>query len=526
MHSGAYVALSAKLATNFTVFAFDTPGFGDSEALDRKHVDAFVFADALAAAFEALGMPRCPLYGLDTGAAIALAFAVRHPDRTSGLVLMGLPIFPRRQRLEYVRNYTPPYLPQWDGSHLPALWIRIRDHRTFFPWYRRDDKGRRLRAMPSASELHERTMGFLRAGDNYRHGYNSAFGLDAVRAIASIRIPMTLIGRRDDTLLSPALRRLTGLKRGQRVVWIGSGGVDAHAAIADGFRRYAKGEAPDDRETLRPPRRSGIGYADLPFGQVRVRTNLRRRGVPLVLLHDLPGSSAVLEPALATLGRDRPVIAPELPGCGDSDAMPSGKTARDFADAVVATLRSLGFEHYDIGALGWSTAIAIALASGHPAAVRRLVLEDLPLLSPGQRRAWSRRYAPEIVPEWDGAHLFRTWLMIRDQQLFWPWFDRSREAAIVPTTSLSAEALHRRSVETLKSAATYGDPIRAALAMDVAKHLRRLKLPVLLCAEPNQPNHSSLPAVARLVRSAMVVTLRPGYESRRRALARFLDREW
>ncbi|MSO65397.1 MAG: alpha/beta fold hydrolase, partial [Alphaproteobacteria bacterium] len=107
MNSSAYVGLMTKLAGRFTVFAFDTPGFGDSEGLGAGRIDAAVMADALALTFGALNLPPCPVYGLDTGAAIALAFALRHPKRTRGLVLTGVPIFDRAMRRELLRLYTP-----------------------------------------------------------------------------------------------------------------------------------------------------------------------------------------------------------------------------------------------------------------------------------------------------------------------------------------------------------------------------------------------------------------------------------
>jgi len=525
MHSGAYVDLIRSLSPRFTVFAFDTPGFGDSDPLSVSRVDARVFADALAETFAVLAMPPCPIYGLDTGAAIALAFGARHPTLTTGLVLNGLPIFSPRDRREFLRYYAPRYRPVWDGGHLAALWTRIRDHRTFFPWYRRDETGRRLRGMPQAEELQDRTMGFLRAGDHYRHGYNSAFGQDAVATIKRVLGPITFLGRRDDTLLSPALKTLKSLRRHQQVVWVPSSRPkDIYAAIARAFAKYARGTPPEDIESLKLAGRPGVTYIDLPSGQVRVRGFFgRAERRPLLLLHDLPGSSAMVTEAVRQLAHDRPVLAFDLPGTGDSDPLPQRlPRVFDFAQAIGRGLGGLGIRRVDIAARGLAVPIAVELAAAFPKVVGRLVLEDVVVLTTRERREFLDRYCPSIKPEWDGAHLYRTWLMVRDHYLFWPWFARTAVTALKRPFDFSPELLHRRALEILKSGATYHLPIDASLRYDSASRFRRVRVPVMLCAEPWHPAHAKMPQVAKLFRAAEIATLDAGYESRRQVLDRFL----
>src|SRR4051812_14225521 len=61
-------------------------------------------------------------------------------------------------------------------------------------------------------------------------------------------------------------------------------------------------------------------YALGPYGQI----HYRRSGPagarsPLLLLHPCPSSSYVFEDFMIEMGRDRSVIAPDLPGFGMSD---------------------------------------------------------------------------------------------------------------------------------------------------------------------------------------------------------------
>ena len=89
----AVLPLGEALAGRFTVFAFDTPGFGWSDPLRIARPDAADFGDALIAAFDALGLDRVPVYGTHTGAAIAVAAAGHHPARVSAVALDGYGMF-------------------------------------------------------------------------------------------------------------------------------------------------------------------------------------------------------------------------------------------------------------------------------------------------------------------------------------------------------------------------------------------------------------------------------------------------
>jgi pimeloyl-ACP methyl ester carboxylesterase/DNA-binding CsgD family transcriptional regulator len=76
------------LARGRTVVRYDQRGCGLSDReVDRLSLDAWV--EDLEAVVDATGLERFPLLGLSQGGAIAIAYAVRHPDRVSHLVLMG-----------------------------------------------------------------------------------------------------------------------------------------------------------------------------------------------------------------------------------------------------------------------------------------------------------------------------------------------------------------------------------------------------------------------------------------------------
>jgi pimeloyl-ACP methyl ester carboxylesterase len=66
-------------------------------------------------------------------------------------------------------------------------------------------------------------------------------------------------------------------------------------------------------------------YVDCRYGQLHMHTAFPSNGgfdelTPLVCLHPSPLSGRVFRALLAELGQQRSVYAPDLPGCGESDA--------------------------------------------------------------------------------------------------------------------------------------------------------------------------------------------------------------
>jgi 2-hydroxy-6-oxo-6-(2'-aminophenyl)hexa-2,4-dienoate hydrolase len=118
---GSWRYAMPELAKQFRVLAYDTVGFGTSDAPDP---DSFSYAqasrdDQLEAFMEALGLTELRIVANSLGGLAALTYAIRHPDRVAKLVLMGsagLPVTGARQGLrveptresiaEFVRRLT------------------------------------------------------------------------------------------------------------------------------------------------------------------------------------------------------------------------------------------------------------------------------------------------------------------------------------------------------------------------------------------------------------------------------------
>lgn len=81
-------ACFAEIARHRTFVRYDERGCGLSD-WDVKTLDFDAFVDDLEAVVETLGLERFPLLGISQGAAVSIEYAARHPDRVSGLILIG-----------------------------------------------------------------------------------------------------------------------------------------------------------------------------------------------------------------------------------------------------------------------------------------------------------------------------------------------------------------------------------------------------------------------------------------------------
>ena len=95
---------------------------------------------------------------------------------------------------------------------------------------------------------------------------------------------------------------------------------------------------------------------------------------PLVLLHGAGGSSVVWVDALRRLANPRRVVAPDLPGHGQSERWPGAISLEGYRDAVFSICTQLGIGRAVLGGHSMGAAIALRCALAAPERVAGLVL--------------------------------------------------------------------------------------------------------------------------------------------------------
>jgi pimeloyl-ACP methyl ester carboxylesterase len=125
------------------------------------------------------------------------------------------------------------------------------------------------------------------------------------------------------------------------------------------------------------------GYFECRFGQLHVHNAIPpgggfEEGTSLLCLHPAAMSGRVFQRFLPLMGQDRSVYAPDLPGCGESDAPPARASVGDHSAAIGDFLDSMRFRQIDVLGYHAGALVAIELAIARPQQIRRIVLVGLP----------------------------------------------------------------------------------------------------------------------------------------------------
>jgi pimeloyl-ACP methyl ester carboxylesterase len=99
-------------------------------------------------------------------------------------------------------------------------------------------------------------------------------------------------------------------------------------------------------------------------------------GTPLILLHGYAETSLMWRPIIPALAERFTVIAPDLPGIGDSDIPANGLDMKSAAIGIHALASSLGVQKAEVVGHDIGLMVAYAYAAQFPTEVTKLVLMD------------------------------------------------------------------------------------------------------------------------------------------------------
>jgi len=235
-------------------------------------------------------------------------------------------------------------------------------------------------------------------------------------------------------------------------------------------------------------------------------------GPLLLLVHQSPRSSAELEPLIAHLADRYTVIAPDTPGNGWSDPIGvRGYRLAPFANALARLLDVIGVSRCLVYGFHTGAAIGGALAALHPDRVCAALLNGLPAFDAIERAELLTRYLPPFRPSWDGAHLAWAWARLREQTIFFPWFDH-RPDSRMPFDVPPPAALDEAVLELCRAGDAYDQPYGAAFAEAGPELLGSIRCPVRVVATARDPLRPHLDRLAAAGHGALVGEIAPGLE--------------
>lgn len=472
---------------DFTCIAPDSPGFGLSDALKVNEAQMEDFADAAIEFFDAIGVKKAAVYGFHTGAMIAAAVAAAYPDRITCAASNGYVLLNGDEREDILKNYLPEYVPSWDGSHLTWLWARMREQTIFFPWYRKGQPDRLDFDLPSPEALHTSLLDFMRSGDNYRVGYRAAFSMRSDLTLRHMQIPTLITASKFDVLAS----HLSRIRQKSVNVTVREGGTseDTLDLCRDFIKNHKPPAAPQIKPPAEIPGRLWQDYVNLKEGQLRIHRNDDATGRPVLVQHDAAGSSEIVGNLAAGFIGKRPVIAINLPGHGESDnTFPSNNvTVTSYALAVLEVIDVLKLKEIDfIGTWGGGL-VGLELAALAPNRLKHLVMADVLYFDETLRNDLKINYTPDIKPNWFGGHLLEAWHLIRDQGLFWPWYDRTKRGIIRQPLYIDPMMINARVLELFRSNGMWRQAYQAHFNYPLKEKLSVSKIPLLFVAPSWDP---------------------------------------
>lgn len=193
-------------------------------------------------------------------------------------------------------------------------------------------------------------------------------------------------------------------------------------------------------------------------------------GPPLVLLHGVGASRAVWRRVSPALAEDRLVLAPDLPGFGESAPLADGFELGTTAAALADTLADRAGGPFDLLGNSLGGAVAVQLALTRPELVRRLVLSAPAGFSP---RSWPLAAAAGVLTDPAvavrrvvGAPIAR--VPTARRALLW--------GAVAEPQRLSADDA-RMMLQASRGSTRVGAAVAAVLRADLTGQLRRLEAP-------------------------------------------------
>ncbi len=154
------------------------------------------------------------------------------------------------------------------------------------------------------------------------------------------------------------------------------------------------------------------GYADTPSGEVHYR-RVEGPGLPLILLHRTPTSSASFAAMLELMAGQRTAIALDTPGFGQSFAPRGMPSTGEYALWFLAALDALGVENFHLCAHHTGTHFAAEMAVAAPGRVKSLLLSGVLYADADDRATMHADIGKAERVQADGSHLTAMWTLMQ-----------------------------------------------------------------------------------------------------------------
>ena len=367
-----------ELTAERTLIRYDERANGLSD-WDTPELSLEAFVDDLACVVDAAKVDRFDLLAISQGAAVAIAYAVRHPERVRKLVICNgyaqgwvgranPEELARREAMitlsemgwgsdnpAYRQIFTGIYIP--GGSHEQMDWFNEMQRRS---------------TSPKNAVALQRVLG----------------GLDVVELLDKVQTPTLIFHSRRDQAVPFSQGELMAAKiPGATFVPLDS---DNHIFLAtepawqqftdvtraflddmpadDDYAAPTRPRVEDEFHSCRSKDGTGIAYATCGEGFPLVKAPNWMTNV------QLDWSSPVYGHWMAEGARANRLVRFDMRGFGMSEREPKSFTFEDMVDDLASVVDDSGVERFDLFGISHGAAVAMAYAARHPDRVRKLML--------------------------------------------------------------------------------------------------------------------------------------------------------
>jgi len=152
-------------------------------------------------------------------------------------------------------------------------------------------------------------------------------------------------------------------------------------------------------------------FIDVKTGQLHLRVaGQTSSNIAIICLHMMPKSGRIYAKILPELATDYFVIAPDFPGCGESDHFAEGHlpSVADYADSIEEVIRYFKLEQAYLVGYHTGSMVAVELAYRNPILVKKLVNLSAPILTRKEINDYHQYFAP-IPLDQDGTRFRIMW---------------------------------------------------------------------------------------------------------------------
>ena len=214
------------------------------------------------------------------------------------------------------------------------------------------------------------------------------------------------------------------------------------------------------------------GYVDTAIGQIHYRETAGASGgdlTPIIMLHQVPSTSAMFEALMNKLGDQYRIIALDMPGFGGSAALDEPVTIKAYAKIFHQALTALGISECFVFGHHTGASVAVQLEYDFPGLTKKMALSGPTLLDQALKDILPTKSFAFPV-EGDGSHLLSMW-------------ERVRAKDVDADLALS----QRETLTGIELGETYPDAYKAVIAQDYATQLKTVKCPALIFAGTEDP---------------------------------------